>query len=169
MSKAKTITVLLLVAGLSSFATYGLLNGKPNFKAPADKTALAAEDYFTNDVFSDEQQSGKTVEAMVKRCESAEIILKAAGGQIVPALQPMSNEEAAKRLVEIGVCVGSLGTFAKVKFPGKVCLPAHHLSPVQVIRIFLQWAQNNPAKLEENFTIGYLQAFEEAFPCTKSQ
>jgi Ssp1 endopeptidase immunity protein Rap1a len=162
MSKPQVIFWMLVVAAVSSLATIQIVRIR---SAPSQPVPISEEDYFTNEVFSDNAQEAKTVEAMVKRCESAEIVLKAAAGQIMPALQPMSNEEAAKRLVEIGICVGSLGTFAKVKFPGRVCLPAHRLTPIQAIRIFLKWAQDNPARLEAPFTVGYLGAFENAFPC----
>jgi Rap1a immunity proteins len=163
MSKAQVIIWMLLVAAVSSLATIEIVQIR---SVPSEPAPASEEAYFTNDVFTENSQDAKTVEAMVKRCESAEIMLKAAGGQIMPALQPMSNEKAAKGIVEVGICFGSLATFARVKFPGRVCLPAHHLTPVEAIRIFLKWAQDNPAKLGLPFTVGYLEAFEDAFPCS---
>jgi len=157
MSKAHVFVCMFLVAAVSSAATIEIIQLR---KQKADQFSISEEAYFSN---TDGAQAG-TVEAMVKRCASAEILLNAEG-QIVPALQPMSDQDKEKRLVESGVCVGTLSTFVKVKFPGRVCLPTHRLTPIQAIRIFLEWAQHNPAKLEASYPVGYLHAFEEAFPC----
>lgn len=160
MTKAKLIVALVFVAFASSICTVEIINNsKPTVaESPTDA-------YFTENVFSDEQPAQRTIEAMVQRCESAEIILKAAGGQIMPTLRPMSTQDQAKRLMEIGVCLGSLSTFIKIKFPGKICLPTRPSTPLQAVRIFLEWARNHPEKLEENFMVGYLEAYEKAFPC----
>lgn len=169
MPIAKLLIVLIGTAALSSAITYGVIKNQRSSQSVQRQLLESDDAYFTNDVpVPDDQQQARTVEEMVKRCESAEVILKLADQQLMPALQPISNQEAAKKLLEAGICEGSLATFVKVKFPGKVCLPPHRLTPLQVIRVFLQWAEKNPAKLEHTFTVGYLEAFEEAFPCPRN-
>lgn len=162
MSKAKLILYILLTTILSSTLTFLVTNKTHNRNSVESENS-----YFTKTVGSRDEQKGKTIEAMVKRCESAELILKIAEGHIVPAIEPMTNKESVERILDSGICVGSLGMFLKIRFQEKICLPSQNLSPSQIIKIFLQWAQNNPNKLQEEYPMGYLNAFEEAFPCHK--
>jgi hypothetical protein len=47
------------------------------------------------------------------------------------------------------------------------CLPEKGISNEQAIKVFLKWADDNPAELHKSARISVLRALREAFPCSK--
>jgi hypothetical protein len=98
-----------------------------------------------------------TVAEAVQNCELGEEMLQASS-------RNRANTYTTNDWWRAGLCVGWMQTYISTPF---TACSGGALTVGQGMQVFLKWAKENPNKLGYMYTIGFAEAFTEAFPCPK--